>query len=110
MQDPFLDVRDAVDFLDSKRTSMQLVSVEGKLGHMPQEDFAEAVGPLLANFFAGEDITVRKPLCVAVWCCCVHMAVALRRPWGPEVKLACKLQGVSGIIDNTIEPVNAPQL
>ena len=59
MQDPYLDVREAIEFLDSKRTSMQLASVEGKLGHMPQEDFADAVGPLLTDFFSGGDITVR---------------------------------------------------
>lgn len=59
MQDPFLDVKDAVDFLDTKRTSMQLSAVEGKLGHMPQEDYAEAIAPLLCDFFSGEDVTVR---------------------------------------------------
>jgi hypothetical protein len=29
MQDEFLDIRGAVDFLDSKRTCMQLASIEG---------------------------------------------------------------------------------
>jgi hypothetical protein len=59
LQDPFLDVKDAVDFLDSKRTTMQLTAVEGKLGHMPQEDFADSIAPILIDFFYGEDITVR---------------------------------------------------
>jgi hypothetical protein len=58
VQDTFLDVKDAVDFLDSKRTSMKLTAVEGKLGHMPQEDFADAISPVLLDFFSGEDITV----------------------------------------------------
>lgn len=59
MQDEFLDVRGAVDWLDSKRTSMKLVSIEGKLGHMPQEDFSEAFSPLLLDFFNDEDVTVK---------------------------------------------------
>lgn len=33
--------------------------VSGKLGHCPQEDFADAFAPLLADFFAGEDISVK---------------------------------------------------
>lgn len=31
----------------------------GKLGHSPQEDFADAFSPTLLDFFAGEDITVK---------------------------------------------------
>lgn len=59
LQDPLLDVRDAVDFLDTKRTTMKLTSIEGKLGHMPQEDFADAVSPVLLTAFAGGDVSVK---------------------------------------------------
>lgn len=58
MQDAFLDVKDAIAFLDTKRTSMKLTAVQGKLGHMPQEDFADAISPILLDFLCGEDITV----------------------------------------------------
>lgn len=51
-------MRDAIQWLDSKRTAMKLISVEGKLGHMPQEDFSEAFSPVLIDFFNGEDVTV----------------------------------------------------
>jgi hypothetical protein len=59
MQDPFLNISEAVDFLDTKRTTMQLASIEGKLGHSPQEDFAESFSGQVSAFFAGDDITVR---------------------------------------------------
>lgn len=58
-KDPFLDIRDAMQFLESKRTSMQLTSVEGKLGHLPQEDFAAGFADVLLKYFDGGDITVR---------------------------------------------------
>lgn len=34
--DPFVDVKSAFAFLDSKRTSMRMVTATAKLGHMPQ--------------------------------------------------------------------------
>ena len=41
------------DWLDSKRTTMRLAtSLEAKLGHMPQEDFAEAIHEPIAAFLA----------------------------------------------------------
>lgn len=58
MQDEFLDIRGAVQWLDSKRTTVKLISVEGKLGHMPQEDFSEAFSPVLLDFFNGADVTI----------------------------------------------------
>ena len=59
LQDPLLDVRNAVDFLDTKRTTMKLTSIEGKLGHMPQEDFADALSPVLLTAFSGGDVSVK---------------------------------------------------
>jgi hypothetical protein len=57
-QDPYNDVRNAMEFLESKRTSVKLTSLEGRLGHMPQEDFAEALAPLLRDYCDGVDVTV----------------------------------------------------
>lgn len=54
-QDGLLDVVDASDWLDNKRTNIKLNNVEGKLGHMPQEDFAAALAPLLWDFLEGKE-------------------------------------------------------
>jgi len=41
--DPFIPVASAFEFLEDKRTNMKVVTAAAKLGHMPQEDFAEAI-------------------------------------------------------------------
>jgi hypothetical protein len=43
----------------SKQPLFKRLSIAGKLGHCPQEDFADAFAPVLADFFAGEDISVK---------------------------------------------------
>jgi len=59
MQDPFLSVKETMHFLDTKRTTMQLTSIEGKLGHMPQEDYASSFTPLLLTYLDGGDVSVK---------------------------------------------------
>lgn len=44
-------------FLETKRTSTQLMSVEGKLGHLPQEDYAYNFASIMLKYFDGGDIT-----------------------------------------------------
>ena len=52
-KDQFIDMKSIFDWLDSKRTTMRLAtSLEAKLGHMPQEDFAEAIHEPIAAFLA----------------------------------------------------------
>ncbi len=34
--DPFVSMASAFEFLDDKRTNMRVVTIENKLGHMPQ--------------------------------------------------------------------------
>ena len=52
-KDPFLDLSLTLDFLEDKRTTMRVASgLEAKLGHMPHEDFAEAITPALLDFLA----------------------------------------------------------
>lgn len=52
--DPFLPLGGVFEFLDSKRTCMQAATVGAKLGHMPQEDYAEVVvEEVLAPFLRG---------------------------------------------------------
>lgn len=49
--DSFLDLNTALDWLESKRTSMRMASgIEAKLGHMPQEDYADAIHPAIVEF------------------------------------------------------------
>jgi hypothetical protein len=40
-------------FLDTKRTCMKLSAIEGKLGHCPQEDFADAFSDVIVKFLTG---------------------------------------------------------
>lgn len=51
--DPFVKVPEAFDFLESKRTNMKCVTPSAKLGHMPQEDYAEAIADAMAVFLSG---------------------------------------------------------
>eukprot|EP01026_Neomeris_dumetosa_P062325 TRINITY_DN5894_c0_g1_i2.p2 TRINITY_DN5894_c0_g1~~TRINITY_DN5894_c0_g1_i2.p2 ORF type:complete len:269 (-),score=45.45 TRINITY_DN5894_c0_g1_i2:258-1064(-) len=57
--DIFLDINNAIDFLSTKRTCMKLITVEAKLGHMPQEDFPEAFVDEMATFFSGESVELK---------------------------------------------------
>ncbi|WIA12811.1 hypothetical protein OEZ85_006441 [Tetradesmus obliquus] len=52
--DPFVDVKNPQAWLDSKRTTMRLVTATAKLGHMPQEDYPEAIQDALESFLTGE--------------------------------------------------------
>ncbi|KAF8067235.1 choline monooxygenase [Scenedesmus sp. PABB004] len=51
--DPFVNVKSAFEFLDSKRTNMRLVTASAKLGHCPQEDYPEALQETLELFLQG---------------------------------------------------------
>lgn len=51
--DPFLDVSAVFDFLDSKRTNMKAMSIGAKMGHMPQEDYPEALHDQVKLFLSG---------------------------------------------------------
>ncbi|KAL4857953.1 hypothetical protein ACK3TF_001924 [Chlorella vulgaris] len=56
--DQFVPFKSVFEWLDSKRTSMKLASnVEAKLGHNPQEDYAEAIAKPILKFieFGGEE-------------------------------------------------------
>lgn len=49
--DTLVPFKSVFDWLDSKRTCMKLASgLEAKLGHMPQEDYAEAIMPTMLRF------------------------------------------------------------
>jgi len=51
--DTFLDLKGSLTWLESKRTCMRMATgIEAKLGHMPQEDYAEAIHPAIAKFLA----------------------------------------------------------
>ena len=39
--------------------NLDIFAAAGKLGHCPSEDFSDAFSPLLVDFFAGEDISVK---------------------------------------------------
>lgn len=53
--DQFIDSKSVFDWLDSKRTCMKLdATVEAKLGHCPQEDYAEAIHKKLVTFIEEE--------------------------------------------------------
>ncbi|KAI8464082.1 MAG: cytidylyltransferase family-domain-containing protein [Monoraphidium minutum] len=58
--DPFVDTRSAFDFLETKRTTMKTTTIAAKLGHMPQEDFAEALHEPLLGFLRGEEPKAAK--------------------------------------------------
>lgn len=50
--DQFIPFKSVFEWLESKRTCMRMgSSVEAKLGHMPQEDYPEAVAKELLRFF-----------------------------------------------------------
>jgi len=52
--DPFLPLGAVFDFLENKRTCMQVATVGVKLGHAPQEDYPEVVtGEVLVPFLEG---------------------------------------------------------
>jgi pimeloyl-ACP methyl ester carboxylesterase len=49
--DSFLDVKLVLDWLETKRTCMQMATgIEVKVGHMPHEDFAEGITPAIIKF------------------------------------------------------------
>ena len=49
--DTFLDLKLVLDWLETKRTCMQMATgIEAKVGHMPHEDFAEGVTPAIIKF------------------------------------------------------------
>ncbi|KAI7838120.1 hypothetical protein COHA_008051 [Chlorella ohadii] len=49
--DQFIELKSVFEWLESKRTCMRLASaVEAKLGHMPQEDYPEAINKSLVKF------------------------------------------------------------
>jgi haloalkane dehalogenase len=53
--DPFADLPAALGWLETKRTTMKMATgLEAKLGHCPQEDYAEAVHPAMLRFFESE--------------------------------------------------------
>ncbi|GBF97090.1 haloalkane dehalogenase-like [Raphidocelis subcapitata] len=58
--DPFMDARSAFDFLETKRTNMKTTTVAAKLGHCPQEDFAEALHDPIMSFLRGEEPKTSK--------------------------------------------------
>lgn len=55
--DPFVDVKNAQAWLDSKRTNMRLVTATAKIGHCPQEDYPAAFQDTLEAFLCGETDT-----------------------------------------------------
>ncbi|KAI8113757.1 hypothetical protein M9435_003749 [Picochlorum sp. BPE23] len=49
--DSFLDVKGTLDWLEEKRTNMKMCyGIEAKLGHMPQEDYPEAIHPVILEY------------------------------------------------------------
>lgn len=51
--DQFLDLKTVFDWLESKRTNIRIATgIEAKLGHMPQEDYADAIAGPIAAFLA----------------------------------------------------------
>ncbi|GAX76419.1 hypothetical protein CEUSTIGMA_g3864.t1 [Chlamydomonas eustigma] len=51
--DTFLEVGSSFDFLENKRTNMKAMSIAAKVGHMPQEDYAEVLHEQLMLFLNG---------------------------------------------------------
>lgn len=52
--DPFLAAGSTFEFLESKRTNMKTISATAKLGHAPQEDYAEALQEVLLPWASGQ--------------------------------------------------------
>ncbi|PNH00389.1 hypothetical protein TSOC_013784, partial [Tetrabaena socialis] len=52
--DPMVDVATVFEFLESKRTNMKCLTMAAKLGHMPQEDYPEALHEPMLKWLAGE--------------------------------------------------------
>ncbi|GLC38917.1 hypothetical protein PLESTB_000461300 [Pleodorina starrii] len=52
--DPFVDVSTVFEFLESKRTNMKCLTLAAKLGHMPQEDYPEALHEPMVRWLRGE--------------------------------------------------------
>lgn len=53
--DTFCDLSTTLDWLEDKRTSMQMAyGIEAKLGHCPQEDYPEAIHPTIVRFLTSE--------------------------------------------------------
>eukprot|EP00890_Picochlorum_soloecismus_P000606 jgi/Picsp_1/1546/NSC_05024-R1_alpha beta hydrolase fold protein len=49
--DTFLDLSLTLDWLESKRTCIRMeTGIEAKLGHVPQEDYPEAIHPAIRDF------------------------------------------------------------
>lgn len=46
-------MKDAYDFLESKRTCMRIASLDAKVGHNPAEDFPDATAAKLLGFLEG---------------------------------------------------------
>ena len=51
--DPFLETGCVFQFLDSKRTNMKAMTMTGKVGHSPQEDYAELLHQNMLLFLNG---------------------------------------------------------
>lgn len=59
--DPFVDVATVFEFLETKRTNMKCLTMPAKLGHMPQEDFAEELHNSMRMWLAGEtDVEIKQ--------------------------------------------------
>jgi haloalkane dehalogenase len=49
--DSFLDLKQVLEWLETKRTCMKMATgLEAKVGHMPHEDFADAIMPAIIKF------------------------------------------------------------
>lgn len=49
--DSFIDLSTTVDFLEDQRTNVKLAyGIEAKLGHMPQEDYPQAINDIMVEF------------------------------------------------------------
>ncbi|KAL3139633.1 hypothetical protein ABBQ38_003949 [Trebouxia sp. C0009 RCD-2024] len=51
--DPFIPITTVFDFLEDKRTNFELAQLSTRMGHMPQEDYAEAIQKTISNFLRG---------------------------------------------------------
>lgn len=48
--DTFIELKNPLEWLESKRTCMKMAKVEAKIGHCPHEDYPEAVVPVILDF------------------------------------------------------------
>jgi len=49
--DTFIDLSTTLDFLEDQRTNLKLAyGIEAKLGHMPQEDYPQAINDTIVEF------------------------------------------------------------